>query len=1216
MTGRKLQLGVQQAAAINAAGNLLIRAGAGSGKTEVLARRMVALLAGDSDGGSPQAGGLAGRPPLAPEAIAAITFTEKAALDMCARIAGVLEERIAEAAESAPARCEVLVQARRRLALARISTIHAFCARILRENPVAAGLDPGFEVLDEYESATFFERSCRETLVAAVRRDDPGARFLIRARRLRGSVYREGALDLLQRILTETGRRGRDAAWILAQAEQSVAQLAQSPDQTASCAQELVRLIDELLNYRGNAGVAKLDPLRYLWPSARPSVLKLDGAAAPAAIEILREVCAALPDARGKTGAAVQQIRNLVAASATGFGLEGDLIAGWGERRAVGPTREVAQLLLRAQRDFDEAKRRERAVTFDDLLIAVRDLLRDQPAVANRYRIELRAILVDEYQDTNAVQDEIIALLTEPRPSAAPPAELFIVGDEKQSIYRFRGADVRVFRRARASAPMPLPLAENRRSTPNILNFVNGLGASAMAADDAASAAAYRVVWEAAHALTPARSTIFDYPVEIIPAPTDADTLGGGVAAGKLNAVEKRELEARAIANRIRAIVAAGEPTIAAHGGPQPAAYRDIAVLFRAFADIAIYEQAFIAAAIPCYTVKGRGFYGRREVIDLVELLAAVDDPRDSLALAATLRSPFFALSDNTLLEMGLRLHETAGSGGPASLADLLAGPGVDFGRLATGREEAEQAWRVLDELRRLRGRAPLLEIVERALELTDYESVMAGLPQGAQRVANLRKLIDLARRFDALHFFSFHDFVVYLRRLLEEEPYEPQAQILGESENVIRLMTVHQAKGLEFPIVILADAGRGPNHETRTVLLDPEGGLLLRATTGSGGDEIPNAALDRYRERLADEEAAESVRILYVALTRARDRLIVSEGANTTGWSKLLRKFVGEERFAEFARAGSATLDIEHPAATIVLRRADLSFADGAPASSVAESEEPLPIMRDRLTARVAAQDAMIVSPTALADFERCPRQYWLRHGLGLPEPAQPGSGGGATAMGAVTHQVLERLEFGRNRTNTDRVIIELVESRGGAAGLDSAQRAAIVRDLSRYMATVSDRETIVGRELPFMLDAAPGLFVRGQIDLLLLDGSTIVVRDYKYSRGAEAARYAVQLECYALAAATAMPGHAIAAELVALRDGPQTVAASLPTLQQIRVRLAALAQQLQRARREREYPKKPPHAGACRELGCAYVRRCWPGADPRNGVERAPGRRSLVFD
>src|SRR5579863_4099377 len=226
MTGRKRQLGVQQAAAINAAGNLLIRSCAGSGKTEVLARRMVALLAGDSDGGSPQAGGLAGRPPLAPEAIAAITFTEKAALDMCARIAGVLEERIAEAAESAPARCEVLVQARRRLALARISTIHAFCARILRENPVAAGLDPGFEVLDEYESATFFERSCRETLVAAVRRDDPGARFLIRARRLRGSVYREGALDLLQRILTETGRRGRDAAWILAQAEQSVAQLA------------------------------------------------------------------------------------------------------------------------------------------------------------------------------------------------------------------------------------------------------------------------------------------------------------------------------------------------------------------------------------------------------------------------------------------------------------------------------------------------------------------------------------------------------------------------------------------------------------------------------------------------------------------------------------------------------------------------------------------------------------------------------------------------------------------------------------------------------------------------------------------------------------------------------------------------------------------------------------------------------------------------------
>src|SRR5271170_2827928 len=163
------------------------------------------------------------------------------------------------------------------------------------------------------------------------------------------------------------------------------------------------------------------------------------------------------------------------------------------------------------------SKRRERAVTFDDLLIMVRDLLRDQPGVADRYRNELRAILVDEYQDTNAVQDEIIALLTEPRPGAAPPAELFIVGDEKQSIYRFRGADVRVFRRVRSSTPATLPLAENRRSTPNILNFVNGLSASAMAADETVPAAAYLVVWEAAHALTPARSTIADYPVEIIP---------------------------------------------------------------------------------------------------------------------------------------------------------------------------------------------------------------------------------------------------------------------------------------------------------------------------------------------------------------------------------------------------------------------------------------------------------------------------------------------------------------------------------------------------------------------------------------------------------------------------------------------------------------------------------------------------------------------------
>ncbi|MGH7840652.1 MAG: UvrD-helicase domain-containing protein [Candidatus Binataceae bacterium] len=1234
----KIKLGAQQAAAITAPGNLLVQAGAGSGKTEVLARRVVALLAGD----------LAGRPPLAPEAIAAITFTEKAALDMRMRIARVLDDRIHEKSQGETEHREHLIRAQRTLALARISTIHAFCARILRENPVAAGLDLNFEVLDEYESATFFEQSCRQTLVAAVRGGDPGAQFLVRARRLRGSVYREGALQILQRLLGEARRLGGDAEWILEQTERSVARLAQAPDQIARYARDLVRLIDEWLDSRERAKNGKLErsertshtrslgrasqtrpplylgrasqtrpppvlasppallALRELWPSVRPAILGLDGAAQPSALEFLREVCAALPSAHEPHRAAVHAIRELVQSKPEGFGLDGKLIAAWGERRATTPALEVARLMVQVEREFDEAKRRERVVTFDDLLIAVHDLLDNHQAVADRYRTELRALLIDEYQDTNAVQDEIVARLTDPRPGAAPPAELFIVGDEKQSIYRFRGADVRVFRRSRVSAPTALPLAENRRSTPNILNFVNGLFASAMAAGGA-SPPDYLVTWNPAHALIPSRPPNPDYAVEIIPA-IDDDAAPGGAGAGRLNAAEKRELEARALAHRIRAIVAAGDLIAAADGAPQPANYRDIAVLFRAFSNIAIYEQAFVSAGIPSYTVKGRGFYGRREVIDLVELLAAVDDPRDSLALAATLRSPFFALSDNTLLELGLRLRETAESGGPASLAELFAGAADGFGWLAAGREEAEQARRVLDELRRLRGRVPLLEIVERALDLTDYESVMAGLPQGAQRDANLHKLVELARRFDALHFFSFHDFVAYLRRLLEEEPYEPQAQILGEGENVVRLMTVHQAKGLEFPIVILADAGRGPARDPRTPLLDPDNGLILRATAGSGGDEIPSAALERYRARLSDEEAAESVRILYVALTRARDRLIVSEGAGTEGWSKLLREFIGKRHFTEFARANGVNAEIEHPDASIVIRSADLTALEAAPAEleiaapveGLAKRGEPTAKlaakMRQRLAPRPAESAALIVSPTALADFDRCPRQYWLRHGLGLPESRQRGAGGGdAAAMGEVAHQVLERLQLGHRRVETEEAIVPLVESLGAAAALDSDQQAEIARDLGRYTATVSLRETIVGRELPFMLDAAPGFFVRGQIDLLLQDGANILVRDYKYSRRAEAARYALQLECYALAAATAMPGQAIAAEIVALRGGPQTVAVSLPSLEEIRTRLAGLAQELGHAKTHREYPKKPPHAGACRELGCGYVRRCW---------------------
>jgi ATP-dependent helicase/nuclease subunit A len=523
----------------------------------------------------------------------------------------------------------------------------------------------------------------------------------------------------------------------------------------------------------------------------------------------------------------------------------------------------------------------------------------------------------------------------------------------------------------------------------------------------------------------------------------------------------------------------------------------------------------------------------------------------------------------------------------------------ADVAGLESERVSVERAWQVLHDLRGLRGQLALPAMVERALDLTDYESVMAGLEQGRQRIANLRKVVELAHRFDTHQFFTFHDFVAYLRRLTETEPYEPQAQILGEMDNVVRLMTIHQAKGLEFPIVILADAGRGPNRDNSTPVLDPEQGLLIQETVGSGADEVPNAAVKTYRDRVQDEQDAESLRILYVAVTRARDRLIVSEGAGKDGWVKHLRRFIGEQAWARLAIAGDTTIELECHSARVVLRQADLSVHDPEPtAASAAGSCEGLgDLAHRRLSFTAAAIGDLIISPTALADFDRCPRQYWFRHGLRLPEQSFGRSSGeaNAAALGSVAHEVLERVEFGAEAGRLEVEIANLAERLGAAAGLTFEQRADLVRDLSRYAAVPRVPEIVVGREVPFVLNAAPSLFVRGQIDLIARAGDSLIVRDYKYSTITDARRYQTQLECYALAAATAYPGYVIIAQIVALRDNPEPINVPIPPAEAIRARISALGQRLAVAQRKYDYPTHPLTAAACHALGCGYAVRCW---------------------
>ncbi|MGH7906748.1 MAG: UvrD-helicase domain-containing protein, partial [Candidatus Binataceae bacterium] len=907
-------------------------------------------------------------------------------------------------------------------------------------------------------------------------------------------------------------------------------------------------------------------------------------------LEDLRSLTALFPKAQKhiiKT--AVQAIREIIDKDDGRIGLRGSLIEEYGAIRAAPLMIATAELIARIASALTRRMSMEGLVTFDGLVSgAIRLLKRDDIAV--RYRSELGALLVDEYQDVDRTQDRIIRLLTEPRAGVPSPA-LFIVGDEKQSIYGFRGADVTMFNAAREPEPAVLRLKQNRRSTPALLDFFNRLGAGLMSAD--ADARPFRVAWNAEHDLEPVRRQGAGPAVEIFLAPVS----GKGE---KRPSIELRADEAQALAHWIDSAVRSGMAVAdkAGEETPRPASYRDFAILMRSFTDIQSYERALEATAIPFHTVRGRGFFACPEIIDAVSLLAAIDEPDDGISLVAALRSPLFGLSDQILLELALLAERT---GKP--IARLFAGKFPEFDEAFAERKLILRAWKIIGELRAMRANLSIAELIERALMLTGFEAVMLAQADGRQRVSNIRKLVALARRYEERKVFELDDFIAALRRLIDEAPLEPEAQILSEDEDVVRLMTIHQAKGLEFPIVILADMGRRPPNSPLHYAISEKDGLLLCDTLGSGYDELPNRFLLDFKKALKERETAESARLLYVAATRARDRLVLSEGAGKSEWTEELRQLIGTEQIERFLAGGGDEQAVQAGDASVILRRSETGKHPPRPQTNLlpnfADMAEFAALARERINFTAPVNNEMVTSPTALADFNRCPRQYLLRHRLRIPE--RPASGqpvGNAAEMGIAAHAVLEQL--GEAGANTSAAGIKAaVEKYAKDLSLDERARGELTDDLFRYIsADLNGR--VAGREIPFFLkieDESSKLFLRGRIDLLLEREGALVIRDFKYSRPgkSDGESWRIQMESYALAAAAAYPDHEVRAELVFLRGGSHSAVIELPEQLHSRQRLLHIARAIIDARTTGEYPIKPLSAHACRELGCGYIARCW---------------------
>jgi ATP-dependent exoDNAse (exonuclease V) beta subunit len=833
----------------------VVEAAAGTGKTTALVARVVSLLR-------------SGRTPLS--RIVAVTFTEKAAGEMKLRLRAAIEE-----ARSATEDQErgLLDRALAELEVARIGTIHSLCADLLRERPVEAGIDPQFEVAPDDTAGRLFEQAFEEWYQRALAdppegvrrvlrrppgRDGFGPRQVLRAagwklqehRDYRGPwrrdpFDRDRALDRLVERLAEVGdlapRADRPDEWLtkhLWQVNRWVAEL-RSREEAAG------RDYDGL-----EASLRQLRRLKWQWKGYRARMFDQ---------HLFKSEVIALRDAvKGELDHLLEQC-------------DADL--------APCLHQELWPLIQR----YEELKRRAGKLDFLDLLHRTRDLLVRDRAVRHELQQRFTHLLVDEFQDNDPLQTEIVLLLASAHPDESDPdqvqvvpGKLFLVGDPKQSIYRFRRADVAVYhavkRRLLEQGAEVLHLSTSFRSDPRIQQAVNAAFAPRM---EGGSQAEY-VPLEPFRASVPGRPAVVALPV---PEPYSN--------YGRMTkwAVEKSAPDAVGAWVQWLLNDSGWEVSEPGAEAPVPVQARHVCLLFRRFQTFGKsvtepYTRALESRQVPHVLVGGRSFHAREEVLALRNALTAIEWPDDELAVFATLRGPLFAVGDDALLawrgRFG-RLHPLRPLPDDRSeVLDEVAGP-----------------LQVLAELHRRRNRRPVADTVVRLLDATRAHAALTLWSGGEQTLANVLRVVQQAHRFEAAGATSFRAFVDQLAADAERGD-AGEAPVVEEGTEGVRIMTVHKAKGLEFPVVVLCDVTCSPVGWNPTRYVDSASRLWAEPLAGC----VPVELVEHADEVLA-EDAAESDRLLYVAATRARDVLVVPAVGDEPceGWVDPLHPVIYPER-------------------------------------------------------------------------------------------------------------------------------------------------------------------------------------------------------------------------------------------------------------------------------------------------------------------------------
>ena len=954
------------------------------------------------------------------ESVLVITYTKRAAGELRARIREALRSR---------GRFDLA----RALDAAWISTIHGFCDRLLKTYPFEAGLDPHFRELDEAQGAVIRGEAFEEALDRFCAGAEPERLQLL-------ATYRADGLRRMLIGVYETLRAaGRPVVLELGE-RPPLGERVEELRVAARCLAD-----DHVATELARANAARLGEL--------------------VAGEPLPERLLDLTDhrARGERAATYEEARIAVEQAAL------DELAAH--------DRDLLQVLLDGFAEaYADAKGRESALDFEDLQLVARDLLRDDDAIRAKEALRFRAIMVDEFQDTNRLQCELIDLLSE-------HADVFSVGDEFQSIYGFRHADVAVFRERREAAGGGLALSRNYRSRPEVLAAVNHLFGGEFGEGFQPLAASGEFP-----------DPVFGHPVELLVTDKGAYADSG---------THWRRAEAKHIARRVRELVDSGASTPG-----------EIVLLFAAGTDAEWYEEELRSLGLPTYRATGRGYFGQQQVVDLLAYLRLLHNRYDDQALVAVLASPFVGLSND-----GLVLLRRAASRRPlfAGLERELP-HGLDDRDARLLRAFKQRYERLVARSARL----SLERLCETIVSEHDYDLAVLALWDGKRRYANLRKLARLARSYEELRGADLEGFVRFVERQEAVGAKELEAVAEEEGADAVRLLTIHAAKGLEFKVVVVADAGRdraAPSSDEILALSDGRFGFRVADPYTSAR----KGAFDweAVREERRREDEAERLRLYYVAMTRAIDRLIVSgaidpnresDRSTPLGWV-LGRLEVGPE-----LAAAEGPVELERGDALFLLRVDRQTPEPEAPVEITEEGQlalfGDLPLEPVLHAPTLPALEPVPTPPvhrprrlsfTALSLFERCSYRYYAERVAGMRERDASGPGAdavveglAATELGSAVHAVLEALDLGGPAVPDD--LAERVLAGWPGATEENLERirthVAAYCD-SELAARVASLEGVAPeRHFAFLHD---GVLLHGFLDVFHSDGSRALVVDYK---------------------------------------------------------------------------------------------------------------------